>query len=159
MRLPTILYALSYYFVTFIVTPFIFITLTNFFYLPVFHNIILQISGLFLIIIGICNSFYSYRFFFIKGKGTPVPIQPTRKLITDGFYKYTRNPIYISHFLFTVGIFLFFGDSLLIIYCLLFALWAHFYTLYEEKELKKRFGNDYITYMKTVPRYLPNKFK
>ncbi len=153
MRLPTILFALGYYLVTFILAPFIFISLNTFFQLPVFHNALLHYVGLFLIILGIGSTFYTYRIFFDKDKGTPVPIQPTRKLMIEGIYKYTRNPIYIEKFLWTIGIFLFFGHSLLKLYSLLFGIWAHFYTLHEEKELKRRFGDDYIAYMKSVPRY------
>lgn len=153
MRIATVLYALSFYLVAFILAPFIFITLTYFFHLPVFQNIILHYLGLLLIILGLGNTFYTYRIFWNKGKGTPVPIQPTKKLMSEGMYKYTRNPIYIMQFLWTIGIFLFFGHSLLILYSLLYAIWAHFYILNEEKGLKERFGDEYISYMKSVPRY------
>lgn len=153
MRVSTALYGLSYYFVMFIILPLIFIKLNNFFHLPILQNIILHYLGLLVIILGLVYSFYSYFFFFTKGKGTPVPSQPTQKLITAGLYKYTRNPIYIFQFLLTTGIFFYFGNTLLIIYSLLFALWAHFYILHEEKGLKKRFRDEYIAYMKSVPRY------
>lgn len=153
MKIATVLYALGFYLVAFILAPYIFIILTNFYHLPVLNNRILHFLGLLLILLGAGNTFYTYRFFWSNGKGTPVPIQQTKKLMTKGIYKYSRNPIYIVQFLWTIGIFFFFGQSLLIVYCLLYAIWAHLYILQEEKGLKERFGKDYIAYMKKVPRY------
>lgn len=74
-------------------------------------------------------------------------------LITRGLYKYSRHPVYLFSILFLAlrpEMSLFYLVSLV---CII----AYFYigSLYEEKKLISRFGNEYVEYMNTVPRILP----
>ena len=47
---------------------------------------------------------------FFKTKGTPVPINPPPKLVTDGPYAYSRNPMMTGLFMIIAGIGILFGS-------------------------------------------------
>jgi protein-S-isoprenylcysteine O-methyltransferase Ste14 len=75
------------------------------------------------------------------------------KLITDGPFSYTRNPIYVCMILLFIG----FSIALRSFSILLVPLVV--YTIYktiliEEKLLLKKFGKEYETYMAKVPRFI-----
>jgi protein-S-isoprenylcysteine O-methyltransferase Ste14 len=94
-----------------------------------------------------------------KGLGTPAHVDPPKKLIINGLYRYTRNPIYLGALLVLLGHILWFGSGLVVIYFFLFFLaYQILITLIEEPILRNTFGNDYIEYCKNVPRWIP-RFK
>jgi protein-S-isoprenylcysteine O-methyltransferase Ste14 len=58
-----------------------------------------------------------------------------------------------------VGYFLWFGYWYFLAYTAVFFLVTHlFVTLYEEPDLRRRFGAGYENYLKKVPRWIP-RFK
>ena len=78
------------------------------------------------------------------------------KLVTTGPFSVVRHPTYLAHALMFSGVFLLTGAvavgaitfiDFILIYALIIPL--------EEKELSKRFGNDYNLYKKKVPKFLP----
>jgi len=94
---------------------------------------------------------------FFKTKGTPVPINPPPKLVTDGPYAYSRNPMMTGLFLAVAGIGILFGSiSLTFIMTPLFVLMSILEFKYiEEPELMKRFGKEYSEYRKRTPIIIP----
>jgi len=97
--------------------------------------------------------FWTFTFY---GQGTPAPIDPPKKLVAIGLYRYVRNPIYIGVLLILIGHVAWFGRINLVIYLLTAFLAFHlFVLLYEEPTLKKKFGKQYEAYFKKVPRWLP----
>jgi len=97
--------------------------------------------------------FWTFTFY---GQGTPAPIDPPKKLVAIGLYRYVRNPIYIGVLLILIGHVAWFGRINLLIYLLTAFLAFHlFVLLYEEPTLKKKFGKQYEAYFKKVPRWLP----
>ncbi len=94
---------------------------------------------------------------FFKAKGTPVPINPPPKLVTDGPYAYTRNPMMTGVFLVLIGIgILFRSVSLTFIITPIFATISILEFKYiEEPELEKRFGNGYSEYKERTPLIIP----
>jgi len=87
------------------------------------------------------------------------PIEPPKELVAEGIYRFTRNPIYIGYISAIVGEFLIFGHFLLLLYALGAIFFVHFYVVcVEEPSLKKRFGEQYVIYMKTVPRWFLKKY-
>jgi len=93
---------------------------------------------------------------FLKAKGTPVPINPPQKLIRDGLYAHSRNPMLLSIFLIIFAVGILSGSlSLTFFFSPLFVLFFYFQiTLVEEKEMELKFGQDYLDYKKSVPRFL-----
>jgi len=97
--------------------------------------------------------FWSFTF---QGRGTPIPIDPPKELVASGPYRYVRNPIYVGVLLIFLGHFLWFGYWGLLMYAVLTFIGVHFFVvLYEEPNLKRRFGASYEEYLKRVPRWIP----
>ena len=91
------------------------------------------------------------------GGGTPAPIAPTQHLVVVGPYKYCRNPIEFGAILYYLGIGTYFGGITVgIIGCLLgFIIGSIYHKLIEEKELEKRFGEEYKQYKESTPFIFP----
>ena len=91
-----------------------------------------------------------------KGLGTPAPVFPTRHLVVSGFYRYSRNPMYIAVVSVILGQGLVFGSFRLLEYGALVWLGFHLFVLtYEEPVLRKTFGAEYDNFCAHVPRWLP----
>lgn len=94
------------------------------------------------------------------GKGTPAPIDPPKKLVVQGMYKYARNPMYIGALFILIGEAFFFSSLLLSIYTVLMFMCFHlFVVVYEEPVLRARFGDSYRKYCDSVPRWIPRTEK
>ena len=94
--------------------------------------------------------------FAVKGRGTLAPIDPPKKLVTGGVYRFVRNPMYVGGLLVLFGQALFFRSSSLLLYALAWWIAAHlFIVLYEELHLRSVFGTDYESYRTAVPRWIP----
>ena len=94
---------------------------------------------------------------FFKTKGTPVPVNPPPKLVTDGPYTYSRNPMMTGLFMVMAGVGIFFGSiTLTLIMTPLFVLMSILEFKYiEELELAKRFGKEYTKYKEKTPIIIP----
>lgn len=91
------------------------------------------------------------------GKGTPLPVTPTQKLITSGPYKLCRNPIELGTVLYYFGIVTFFSGLTAGIATFLIALvfFSPYHKFIEEKELEIRFGDEYVRYRDKTPFIIP----
>lgn len=90
------------------------------------------------------------------GRGTPAPLDPPKKLVVRGLYRYTRNPIYLGALTVLLGWNVMFGGTGLLIYTLCVAIGFHlFVVLYEEPHLAQQFGVEYSLYCEKVGRWLP----
>lgn len=91
-----------------------------------------------------------------KGKGTPVPVVPTKELLSSGPYRYCRNPMMLGFFLYLSGWAALFNRTgswiAAIVLTILLMLEIKFI---EEKELEKRFGQAYREYKKATPCFVP----
>lgn len=77
------------------------------------------------------------------------------KLITEGMFKTSRNPIYLGFTISLIGIWVVLGSALPLIGCILFFLISHFYYIpTEEKIMEQTFGRDYLKYKSKVRRWL-----
>lgn len=94
--------------------------------------------------------------FAVVGRGTPMPWDAPRRFVAIGPYRWVRNPIYISALLVVVGeAWLFLSPSLLL-YGMGMAIFFHLFVIgYEEPTLRRRFGEAYAEYVRTVPRWIP----
>jgi|SRR5579872_2398579 len=86
------------------------------------------------------------------GPGTAVP--PVR-LVSTGPYRYTRNPMYLGHLIFLLGLALtlrsWAGLALLCIQ----VIWFHRRVVHDEVRLHELFGPDYADYVVRVARWIP----
>ena len=77
------------------------------------------------------------------------------KLVTEGIYKITRNPMYLGFVLLLIGVAVILGSasvfSIVIIFSIITDLW---YIRYEERALEKKFGSAYDTYKSKVRRWI-----
>ncbi len=88
--------------------------------------------------------------------GTNVPTyRPTTALVTDGPYRYSRNPLYISLFLAYAGIGVV-ADNLWILALgvPLFLIMRYGVVAREERYLERKFGQAYLDYKAAVRRWL-----
>jgi len=98
--------------------------------------------------------------FVSVGKGTPAPIDPPKKLVVQGLYKYVRNPMYIGVLSFLIGEAIFFASLLLGFYAVLGFMCFHIFVIAcEEPALRAKFGDSYKRYCDSVPRWIPRKEK
>ena len=96
--------------------------------------------------------------FAVFWRGTPAPIDAPKRLVTRGFYCYTRNPMYVASLSVVVGWATIFGAVILVSYAvLLFVFFSLFIRFYEEPRLAREFGNDYAAYVSRVARWLPER--
>ena len=155
MKIKSLFYAL--FFGLIIVTFFLFsIMLNNYLALPILSNPFLVFLGLIQFLIGLSVHLASIYFFKRIGKGTPVPIEPPKKLVYAGLFKYVRNPMYLAIFADILGGFFIFGHLLLFVYAIVFFTFIHLFVVFvEEPKLKERFGKEYEEYTKSVPRWIP----
>ncbi len=114
--------------------------------------------ALFLFALGSVLYLRSAWDFAIFGSGTPAPTDAPKRLVTRGFYRYTRNPMYVASLTVVVGWATLFGAVILVAYAvLLFVLLSLFIRLYEEPRLAREFGSEYATYISQVGRWLPRR--
>lgn len=115
-------------------------------------SIILMVSGLSL-------SVWSIIHMRKVGEGNPFDaynheVAPrTKHLMTDGPYKYSRNPMLLGVYIYDIGVMLWLMSWWPL---LIFAAEVILLTLQvrsEEKRLEADFGEEYIAYKQSVPRY------
>jgi protein-S-isoprenylcysteine O-methyltransferase Ste14 len=112
--------------------------------------------GLLLIVAGALIYLWCAWEFTTRGKGTPAPIDPPRKVVTTGLYRYTRNPMYVGVSSVLFGEALFLQSGGLLIYAALVTVGFHLRVIYyEEPVLHKSFGASFDEYCRVVPRWLP----
>ncbi|MCY4508977.1 MAG: isoprenylcysteine carboxylmethyltransferase family protein [Acidobacteria bacterium] len=109
-----------------------------------------------LLALGVVLYLRSARDFAVIGKGTPAPIDAPTRLVTRGFYRYTRNPMYVASLTLVAGWAALFGAAILVAYgVVLFVVFSLFVRLYEEPRLAREFGSEYTEYVQRVGRWLP----
>ena len=114
----------------------------------------LILIGICLIGLGFLLAFNSISI-FIKAKTGVVPFSESTTLITEGFYKYTRNPMYVGMNSFLLGLMLILKNPLNIIFLIIFFfIVRNMFVLKEEVQMEETFGEDYLTYKRKVRRWL-----
>ncbi len=94
--------------------------------------------------------------FAIVGRGTPGPWDAPRQIVAAGPYRWVRNPIYIAALLVVVGEAWLFLSLPLLVYAGAMAICFHLFVIgYEEPTLRRSFGETYVEYLRTVPRWVP----
>lgn len=92
------------------------------------------------------------------GGGGPGFETPPERLVTSGPYAYTRNPMYLGHIIFLIGLTLTLKSWLAAMITAGVAIWFHRRVLSDEKELAQTLGQPYVEYTQSVKRWVPGLF-
>ncbi len=118
------------------------------------QNLSLILIGLGFIGLGFLLAFNSIAR-FVRAKTGVVPFSESTALITEGFYKYTRNPMYVGMNSFLLGLMLILKNPLNILFLIIFFFVVrNMFVLKEEVQMEETFGEDYLTYKRKVRRWL-----
>ncbi len=93
---------------------------------------------------------------FTLGRGTPVPVMATQKLIVRPPYSYCRNPMALGTIVLYGGVSVAAGSpgAALLVLPGAAALLAYIRFI-EEREMVARFGEEYLAYRREVPFLIP----
>ncbi len=112
--------------------------------------------GIALLLVGISLAVVTVRLQLTLGKGTPAPWDPPKELVVAGPYQYVRNPMITGVLILLTSEWLILGFWPIVWWMFLFLVMNMVYfPLFEEKDLEKRFGEEYLEYKRNVPRWFP----
>jgi protein-S-isoprenylcysteine O-methyltransferase Ste14 len=116
------------------------------------------VVGGFVLLVGVVFGLWSVGLQLSDGRGTPVPVMPTRRLLTSGPFRYCRNPMTFGATLIYLGIGIVAGTvaGLGLALCFVALLLLYLKRL-EEGELAERFGEAYLAYKQDVPFIIPRR--
>ena len=110
-----------------------------------------------LVLFAIGGSIYAWCVYDFAsfGRATPLPLDPPKKLVRRGLYRYSRNPMYVGVLTVIFGWAVLYQNPAVVVYGLAVALCFYsFVVFFEEPILGKRFGSEYQQYRTVVPRWL-----
>lgn len=106
-------------------------------------------------IAGIGDIFFLISVTYMKDSWRAgIPKKDKTKLVTDGIYKFSRNPAFVGFDFMYIGILLMFFNIGTLLLSLFSIVMLHLQILQEEKYMAKTFGEEYLEYKKKVFRYI-----
>ena len=85
-------------------------------------------------------------------------LNPPDKLITTGIYAKSRNPMFFGYTVILIGIGISLSSiSILVIFIPTFIIFDFIWIKLEEKNIRKKFGNEFTNYQKSTPFFIPNR--
>ncbi len=128
----------------------------RFFGIPAICSTLSKIAGIALVIAGLTLTVISIGY-FVRARGTPVPLCPPVRLVTTGPYRFARNPMFTGIFAQLAGLGVAMGSATLtfIFTPLFIAVNVWELRKVEEPELEKRLGEEYVRYKRQVPMFFP----
>jgi protein-S-isoprenylcysteine O-methyltransferase Ste14 len=145
-----------------LVIPFLIIVVSSYidqrFPLPEFYyGLVNLFIGLVFMVVGWLLANWTVKVQFSLGKGTPIPLLATQKLIVKGPYTYCRNPMALGTAFFYLGVAIWLGSISAVGLGLIYPAGILIYIkLIEEKELEDRFGSEYLAYKRNTPFLIPS---
>ncbi len=113
--------------------------------------------GVALILAGSLMVSWCFGLFAFHGEGSPHPyVAKTKRLVITGPYRYVRNPMMWGVGALLIGLALTLGSVGLWFGIALFVVYGAFFVpLHEERDMQRRFGDEYRQYCREVPRWWP----
>lgn len=106
-------------------------------------------------IAGIGDIFFLISVTYMKDSWRAgIPEKDKTKLVTDGIYKFSRNPAFVGFDFMYIGILLMFFNIGTLLFSLFSIMMLHMQILQEEKYMAKTFGEEYLEYKKKVFSYI-----
>jgi len=90
----------------------------------------------------------------LGGGGPGIDIPPDR-IVDTGIYGYTRNPMYLGHMIFMLGLAITFWSWAALLLLAFHIWWFQQRVLEDEERLTKMFGGQYTDYQRRVKRWIP----
>ncbi|WP_299111715.1 isoprenylcysteine carboxylmethyltransferase family protein [uncultured Winogradskyella sp.] len=113
---------------------------------PLYTNSSMAYLGVVLVIVGrIINILFIHQ---AKRK------RINNVLITEGIFKFSRNPCQTGLYISLIGLNLIYPSLIYIVCFITYAISIHFRIIMEEEYLEKKFKKDYILYKSKTRRYL-----
>ncbi|RPH04081.1 MAG: isoprenylcysteine carboxylmethyltransferase family protein [bacterium TMED144] len=112
-------------------------------------GIVVSIAGLLLLAVSVKS--------FINNNTTinPLNLKKSTYLVTNGLFRFSRNPMYLGMLLFLVGTSIILNIIGGLIISILFIFYMNFFQIIpEEKALENLFGKDYRNYKKNIRRWI-----
>jgi protein-S-isoprenylcysteine O-methyltransferase Ste14 len=94
----------------------------------------------------------------LGGGGPGLSGAPPERLVDGGIYAWMRNPMYLGHIVYLIGVAVLFESWFGAAIAIGRAAWFHFRVLRDERGLAQRFGEPYVAYTQRVKRWLPGLF-
>lgn len=111
-----------------------------------FTGFVLGFAGNLLFLIAVCTMKDSWR--------AGIPEKDQTRFVTEGIFKYSRNPAFLGFDLMYTGVLLIYLNPLNILFTGFVIVMLHLQILQEERYLQQRFGEEYVAYKEKVSRYL-----
>ena len=118
----------------------------------------LQVVGLLAALLGAAILLRCIWEFMVTGRGTLAPVDPPTRLVVRGLYRYVRNPMYLGAFILLLGEAALFESAAVLQYAVAWFIIINLIVLfYEEPVLRRRFGESYERYVRSVNRWVPTR--
>ncbi len=96
----------------------------------------------------------AYTFHRVKTTISPLNPEKTSKIVNEGVFSITRNPMYLGMVFILFGLWLFYPTLFGIAIIILFVKYIEIFQIKPEEEiLKQKFGEDYEVYANSVRRW------
>ena len=111
--------------------------------------------GVPLLVLGYAQYRLVGNFRTAHGGGGPGIDNPPTRIVTEGPYRLTRNPMYLGHLIFFAGLALTLGSWIGAAVFAFHAVWFDRRVREDEARLADLFGDDYRDYCRRVKRWIP----
>jgi protein-S-isoprenylcysteine O-methyltransferase Ste14 len=92
---------------------------------------------------------------FMKKHKTTVKYHKSTLLVTEGPFRFSRNPMYLGMEIVLIGLSVLVGNAIGFIFPLLgFAFFQWYFIPFEEQKAGQEFGDDYTNYCKRVRKWI-----
>jgi protein-S-isoprenylcysteine O-methyltransferase Ste14 len=92
------------------------------------------------------------------GGGGPGMETPPERLVVTGPFAWCRNPMYLGHIVFLLGLTLTLQSAFAAVITVAIAVWFQFRVRRDEARLREQFGEPYEEYSAHVRRWIPGLF-
>lgn len=112
------------------------------------------VAGSLLVLVGLLVMLWGWRL-FVTSRIAICPTAETVRLVFDGPYRVTRNPMYLGLVLMLLGVAVWRGSALYYIAAVVFfVIIDRIFCRFEEAKLRTRFGDEYLAYARRVRRWI-----
>lgn len=115
----------------------------------------IDLAGVLLVLLGQVLRFAVIGYAYVKRGGLNRRVYAER-LVTEGFFAHSRNPLYLGNLISLIGLFIIHSNPWVLAIGISFFLLAYVAIVAaEEAYLSPRFGPAYAAYCRAVPRWIP----